>query len=304
MRLKHRTDGILLALTYALLAILFACFLGVGLYKMNETEKELARIDAVSANQTTLIAAMRASVSARVSSLHKLARLTDHDAIRLESDRLVAQENVYTDAMAKLGKTFEGSDTAPEAVALFDKLQETERTALPLLVEAEWLAMRKSVQTRHVLARNVEPQQTIWLDALDELARSEHKRNADAASATHAAFHGAVVLTLLLSACPLAASIAMFLFARRPLRMHPESQAQLAARVAARTGAASPTAAIPARARRRADPASDMRYLRDRIRSVFNAWRTGSRKTANKVAAATPDLSPHSEWHHSIMPSK
>jgi methyl-accepting chemotaxis protein len=301
MRFNNRNRSILPGTAYAAFATLFVACLGVGSFKMKESTTELARINDVNALQTTLIAEMRASIKARVSSPNRLARLTDREAIRAEIARVTEQERIYADATASLGKTFDGPHTTPEVRALFEKLKDTEHAALPLLAEAEWLAMHKSVRIGRLLAGSVKPQQAIWLDALDDLARSENKRNADAAAATHAAYQGVVVLTLLVAALPLAAALFMLLLARRPLRLHPEARDRLASRIAARADAVRADTAAPATVGPGAGLASTLSELHDRLRAVFIAVRTGPVKPARKARPAKPMVSPQTEWPHSIM---
>jgi methyl-accepting chemotaxis protein len=234
MNFKHMKVGTRLALGYAVVLILLAVNVGIGLLKMKDMQDRTTTITDVNNIQISLIGAMQDSVTDRMVALRNLGLLTAMDAMQAEVQRIRKQEAIYKDAMAKLGKTFEDPSTTPEEKAFFLKMQEQEAAALPLMAQAEKLGLANNAdESTPLLMNKVDPAQNAWLGTLNSLARWEEKLNNDAARDARDTYHSAVGLMLVLTAMAIIAGIAAATLVTRALLKQLGGEPAEAARVAA-----------------------------------------------------------------------
>jgi methyl-accepting chemotaxis protein len=299
MNLKNMKVSARLALGYALVLILLAAIVCVGLLKMREMRERMRLITDVNNVQITLVGEMQDTVAERMIALRNLAILTDMNAMRTESERIRKQETDYAEAKARLGKTFEDPGTTPEEKAFFVKLQEQESAALPLMREAEKLGLaNKMEETNDIMMNRVAPLQAAWLDTMNALARWEVKLNDDAAREARAAYDSAVSQMLTLAAAAIAAGIAAAIMITRALLKQLGGEPRQAAEVAVRIAGGDLSVDVPVKPGDKDSLMLSMRDMRDKLADLVAEVRAGTdtiATAAGQVSAGNLDLSSRTE---------
>jgi len=299
MNFKTMRVGTRLALGYGLVLCLLGGIVGTGLLKMQQMQARTATITDVNNVQISLIGKMQDSISDRMIALRNVALLTDMDAMRPESQRIRELETAYSEAMAKLGKTFEDPATTPEEKAFFRQLQEQERAALPLMAEAEKLGLANNAdEATPLLMNKVAPLQAAWLDTMNKLARWEEKLNDDAAQESNETYHSAITTMLLLAAIAVAVGASSALLVTRSLLKQLGGEPREAAEVAGRIAAGDLTVEVHVKPNDRTSLMLAMRDMRDKLAAIVAEVRAGTDTIATaaaQVSSGNLDLSARTE---------
>jgi methyl-accepting chemotaxis protein len=299
MNFKNMKVGARLALGYALVLCLLGAIVACGLLKMHQMQERTSNITDVNNVQIRLVAEMQDSVSINMVVLRNLALLTDETAMRAEVDTLRKAEATYKKAKADLGKTFEDPGTTPEEKAFFVKLEENERTAVPVMAEAEKLGLaNQGEEATKLLMSKVAPLQAAWLDTMNALARWEDKLNSDAATDAHQAYTSAVTMMLTLAAVAFAAGIAAAVLVTRSLLQQLGGEPNAVAEVAASIAAGDLAVDVAVKPNDRGSLMLAMRDMRDKLAAIVAEVREGTdtiATAAGQVSSGNLDLSARTE---------
>jgi methyl-accepting chemotaxis protein len=299
MNFKNMKVGARLTLGYALVLCLLGAIVACGLLKMQQMQDRTSNITDVNNVQIRLVGDMQDSVSISMVVLRNLALLTDETAMRAEVETLRKAEATYKKAKTDLGKTFEDPATTPEEKAFFVKLEENERTAAPVMAEAEKLGLaNQGEEATKLLMGKVAPLQSAWLETMNGLARWEDKLNDDAARDAHQAYTSAVTLMLILAAVALGVGIAAAVLVTRSLLQQLGGEPTAVAEVAASIAAGDLAVDVVVKPNDRGSLMLAMRDMRDKLAAIVAEVREGTdtiATAAGQVSSGNLDLSARTE---------
>ena len=299
MKLKNLKVRTRLALGYALVLVLLAAIVAVGLSNMKTMQDQTSTITDVNNLQISLVGAMQSSVSDRMVAMRNIVLMQDTGTMGLEVERMRAADSAYLDAMTRLGKTFEDPTTTPQEQAFFKKLQEQQGATLPAMAELEKLGLaNKDEEAVKMLLERVAPLQAAWLDTMKQLARWEEKLNSDAARDANAAYHSAVSTMLVLLVVAIGAGIGAATLVTRTLLRQLGGEPDLAAQVALSIAAGDLTTDVPVKDNDKGSLMLAMRDMRDELSSIVAEVRAGTdtiATAASQVSAGNLDLSARTE---------
>jgi methyl-accepting chemotaxis protein len=299
MNLKNMKVGARLALGYALVLCLLGAIVACGLLKMREMQDRTATITDVNNVQIRLVGEMQDSVSARMVALRNVVLITDEQGMRSEAKMIREFEVAYKKSKEALGKTFEDPTTTPQEKAMFAKLEEEERAAVPVMAEVEQLGLaNKLEEATALLTGKVAPLQNAWLATMDELARFEDKLNGQAAAEAHDAYQAAVQLMLGLSAVAFAVGIGAAVLVTRSLLRQLGGEPAAVAQVAASIAAGDLAVDVPVKPDDKDSLMLAMRDMRDKLAAIVAEVRAGTdtiATAAGQVSSGNLDLSARTE---------
>jgi len=299
MNLKNMKVRTRLTLGYALVLLLLATTVAVGLLNMKQMREQTANITDLNNVQISLISVMQTSVSDRMVSLRNLVLFKDEAPMRVEVARLRAAETAYQDASIKLGKTFEDPYTTPQEKAFFKKLEQQQQAAAPAMAKLEKLGLANADEDAlALLTAEVDPQQAAWLDTMKQLARWEEKLNADAAHDADTAYHSAITTMLGLLAVAIGVGAGAATLVTRSLLRQLGGEPDLAAQVATNIAAGDLTIDVPVKPNDKDSLMLAMRDMRDKLSAIVTEVRTGTdtiATAASQVSAGNLDLSARTE---------
>ncbi|GGY74159.1 methyl-accepting chemotaxis protein [Pseudoduganella plicata] len=297
--------GTRLAIGYALVLCLMLAIVATGLLKMREMNERTRTITEVNNVQIALIATMQDTVTDRMIALRNLILFTTSEQMQPETKRIATQEALYTEAFAKLQKTFEGPETTQEEKAFAVKLQELSSKAAPLMAKSMELGLaNKAEEGTDYLINQLRPVQREWLATLSDLVAFEDKLNARAAANAQAAYDGAVKLMLMLGGIALALGVASATTITRGLLRQLGGEPNDAAAIATEIANGNLTVDVPVKPGDQSSMLYAMRTMRDRLAAIVTEVRTGTDTIATasgQISAGNADLSSRTEEQASSL---
>jgi methyl-accepting chemotaxis protein len=206
MNLANLKIGARLGIGFALVLLLLVVITSLGINRMAQIQGRLDDITQVNNAEAKLVAAMRVSVADRMVTVRNLALVEEAAAMQAEVERVKRQAKDYAAAEANLEKMLAAHpESSVDAKALFKKVKEAERAALPMIDKAVELGLGfKPEEVGKLLMRELRPVQQTWTDGLSQLIALQDRRSEQAARAAREAYTSAWLLMLALCAATIA----------------------------------------------------------------------------------------------------
>jgi len=304
MNLTNMKVGTRLGLGFALVLLLLVAVTVVGILRMAQIQDRLDRVVGVNNVVTRLVLDMRSNVNSRVTSLKTLTLMTDPDSMEPEMNRFKQQTADYDALEKKLSDRFAAEGSAPEK-ALLAQIKEYEGVAMPAITRASelWLGNKAEDATR-IFIKEIKPVQKKWLDALDALAATEDKLNAQVSVDAAAAFNNArnfmIVLGLLAAAMGVLAAVVITRGLLKQLGGEPDYTAKIAGSIAH----GDLSIAIETAASDRGSLLVEMKEMRNSLVGIVGQVRIGTETigtASREIAAGNIDLSSRTEMQASSL---
>nr|WP_315391667.1 methyl-accepting chemotaxis protein [uncultured Duganella sp.] len=271
--------GILLVLLIAISILGMA-----SLYRLKAGLNEIVYVNSV---QSTLAVDLRASQQDRFIAVRNLALLSDEASMRLEVERIAAQELVYADAYQKLGKILtDDVETTPRERALYATVKEMEAAAMPVFKRAAALGLaNKREEATALLMGELRDRQRAWTTALTELQTLEEEVNRDSGvqAADMAELSSKMILAMALAA--IAVALATGIWVARSILGQLGGEPSLAQDVARQIAGGNLQVTVPLAG----DKDSLMASL-ESMRKQLNGIVSGIKQSANAIAVAAAEI--------------
>ena len=271
--------GILLVLLIAISILGMA-----SLYRLKAGLNEIVYVNSV---QSTLAVDLRASQQDRFIAVRNLALLSDEASMRLEVERIAAQELVYADAYQKLGKILtDDVETTPRERALYATVKEMEAAAMPVFKRAAALGLaNKREEATALLMGELRDRQRAWTTALTELQTLEEEVNRDSGvqAADMAELSSKMILAMALAA--IAFALATGIWVARSILGQLGGEPSLAQDVARQIAGGNLQVTVPLAG----DKDSLMASL-ESMRKQLNGIVSGIKQSANAIAVAAAEI--------------
>jgi methyl-accepting chemotaxis protein len=214
MKTTNLKIGTRLGIGFGLVLTLMVALALLGLSRMAHIQQSLNGIVDDNNLQIKSIIEMRQSVMNVALTSRNMVLTTDADEIESEFDRIADDRDEYT----AHAENMERMVTSAAGKALLAKIASERAVTDPLTDKAAALAReQKQAEAVAVLINEVRPNQRKWINALDQMVRSQEKLADQAAIAANASYKNARLLTLLITAAALVMGIASAWFVTRTI---------------------------------------------------------------------------------------
>ncbi|MDC8758215.1 methyl-accepting chemotaxis protein [Janthinobacterium fluminis] len=306
MNIAHMKVATRLGIGFGLVATLLAIVTGLGINRMAAMRDRMDEIIKVNNVETKLAAAMDLTITERALAVRNLILLSEEAEIQIEVKRIEAQAKKYEEAQSKLARMFASlAGTAPEEVALLDKIRQQSLLAAPFIARATELGLaKKGDEAYKVLRFEFRPVQKKWWELLRELSAIEEKQSEQAAAAAETAYAGARSMMLGFGGLALLASIAAALLITRGLVKQLGGEPDYAAEVAGRIAGGDLTVAIRTRDGDTGSLMYAMRAMRDSLAGIVGQVHASTSTIAtasHQIASGNLDLSSRTEQQASSL---
>ncbi|WP_338766336.1 methyl-accepting chemotaxis protein [Massilia sp. METH4] len=297
--MKNMKVGTRLAAGYGLVLLLLSMIVGTGVVQMGEMQARIENITDIKNVQISHVTALRSSVNERMIALRNLALLVEDKTMRPEVERIRQQETRYGGTVARLAASFRDAGATAEEKALLATIQEQERVAVPLMKQAEDLALAmEGAEAGYALMYRVRPVQRVWVNAMNDLITLEEKLNVANARQAKETYQTAVNLMLALGVVAFLAGIGAATFVTRSLLRQLGGEPETAAVIAARIADGDLTVDVPVKAGDTGSMMLAMRDMRDKLAAIVTEVRAGTdtiATAASEVSDGNLDLSARTE---------
>ena len=214
MKTTNLKIGTRLGIGFGLVLILMVALALLGLSRMAHIQQSLNGIVDDNNLQIKSIIEMRQSVMSVALTSRNMALTTDADEIESEFDRIADDRDEYSAHAENMARMV----TSASGKTLLAKIAGARAVTDPLTDKAAALArQQKQAEAVAVLINEVRPNQRKWINALDEMVRSQEKLADQAAIAANASYKSARLLTLLITAAALLMGVASAWFVTRTI---------------------------------------------------------------------------------------
>ena len=302
--LNNLKVGTRLAVGFALVLVLLVAVTVVGILRMSEIQDRLDRVVSVSNVSTGLVIDMRNNVAERVASLRVLTLMTDPADMEPEMVKFKEQTRKYDEAQKKLSTLF-AAHASDKEKALLAQIKEFEAAAMPAIAKASELYLaNNAMDATRVMIREVRPVQKKWMDALDQLALTEEKQNAQSKADAEAAFENARNFMIVLLLAAVAMGIAMAWLIARSLRKQLGGEPAYTAKIAGSIAHGDLSIAIETDSSDRGSLLVEMKEMRNSLVGIVEQVRRGTETigtASREIAAGNIDLSSRTELQASSL---
>ena len=302
--LNNLKVGTRLAVGFALVLVLLVAVTVVGILRMSEIQDRLDRVVSVSNVSTGLVIDMRNNVAERVASLRVLTLMTDPADMEPEMVKFKEQTRKYDEAQKKLSTLF-AAHASDKEKALLAQIKEFEAAAMPAIAKASELYLaNNAMDATRVMIREVRPVQKKWMDALDQLALTEEKQNAQSKADAEAAFENARNFMIVLLLAAVAMGIAMAWLIARSLRKQLGGEPAYTAKIAGSIAHGDLSIAIETESSDRGSLLVEMKEMRNSLVGIVEQVRRGTETigtASREIAAGNIDLSSRTELQASSL---
>ncbi|WP_298636914.1 methyl-accepting chemotaxis protein [uncultured Thiobacillus sp.] len=186
--------GLILALT--LLAT------GLGLLRMATIQGHLDQVAGSHMVKIKWVSEMRDALQTAAISARNLVLLTDEEAMEAAAKHVQEQRKRYAEASGKLAALVTGEAEK----ALLARIVAARAQTDPSLDKAMGFALGNPIAATQTLIDEVHPAQSLWIKALEDMARFQEKASAQALEDAEAAYAGARALVLAMAGLSLVLS--------------------------------------------------------------------------------------------------
>ncbi|MEW6761376.1 MAG: methyl-accepting chemotaxis protein [Pseudomonadota bacterium] len=293
-----------LALGFALVLALLVAVTVLGIVRMSQIQDRLDRVVSVSNVSTGLVIDMRNNVSERVASLRVLTLMTDPADMEPEMVKFKEQTKKYDDAQKKLSSIF-AAHASDKEKALLAQIKESEAAAMPAIAKASELYLaNNAMDATRVMIREVRPVQKKWMDALDQLAITEEKQNAQSKADAETAFQNARNFMIVLLLAAVAMGVVMAWLIARSLRKQLGGEPAYTAQIAGSIAHGDLSIAIETESSDRGSLLVEMKEMRNSLVGIVEQVRRGTETigtASREIAAGNIDLSSRTELQASSL---
>ena len=302
--LNNLKVGTRLAVGFALVLLLLVAVTVLGILRMSEIQDRLDRVVSVSNVSTGLVIDMRNNVAERVASLRVLTLMTDPADMEPEMVKFKEQTRKYDEAQNKLSTLF-AAHASDKEKALLAQIKEFEAAAMPAIAKASELYLaNNAMDATRVMIREVRPVQKKWMDALDQLAITEEKQNAQSKADAEAAFESARNFMIVLLLAAVAMGIGMAWLIARSLRKQLGGEPAYTAKIAGSIAHGDLSIAIETDSSDRGSLLVEMKEMRNSLVGIVEQVRRGTETigtASREIAAGNIDLSSRTELQASSL---
>jgi methyl-accepting chemotaxis protein len=298
MKTTNLKIGTRLGIGFGLVLTLMVALALLGLSRMAHIQQSLNGIVDDNNLQIKSIIDMRQSVMNVALTSRNMVLTTDADEIESEFDRIADDRDEYT----AHAENMERMVTSAAGKALLAKIAGERAVTDPLTDKAAALAReQKQAEAVAVLINEVRPNQRKWINALDQMVRSQEKLADQAAIAANASYKSARLLTLLLAGAALVMGIASAWFVTRSIT----GPLKEAVTVARRVSDGDLTAQIRVNSRDEVGQLMQaLRDMNDSLVKIVGQVRNGTDTIAaasDEIATGNMDLSSRTEQQASSL---
>ncbi|MET0351860.1 MAG: methyl-accepting chemotaxis protein [Rhizobacter sp.] len=202
--------GTRLGLGFALVALVIAAIVWLGVTRLEDISAKTSRITDVQNVKGDAVDEIKLVPFAMGSTLRTLIIRNEPAELRAQQARFKELVAEYHAAEANVEKLLADHGASDEEKALFQKIRETSRVAVPLMVKvAEFGEMNKNAEATALLYGDLSPLVSQWRKAADELLDHEAKISVALAKEADASYHDARRTMLLLGGVAVVLSIAI-----------------------------------------------------------------------------------------------
>ena len=302
--LNNLKVGTRLALGFALVLVLLVAVTVVGIVRMSQIQDRLDRVVSVSNVSTSLVIDMRNNVSERVASLRVLTLMTDPADMEPEMAKFKEQTRKYDEAQKKLSALF-AAHASDKEKQLLTQIKEFEATAMPAIAKASELYLaNNAMDATRVMIREVRPVQKKWMEALDQLAITEEKQNAQSKADAETAFQNARNFMIVLLLAAVAMGVVMAWLIARSLRKQLGGEPAYTAKIAGSIAHGDLSIAIETESSDRGSLLVEMKEMRNSLVGIVEQVRRGTETigtASREIAAGNIDLSSRTELQASSL---
>jgi methyl-accepting chemotaxis protein len=302
--LNNLKVGTRLALGFALVLVLLVAVTVVGIVRMSQIQDRLDRVVSVSNVSTGLVIDMRNNVSDRVASLRVLTLMTDPADMEPEMAKFKEQTRKYDEAQKKLSALF-AAHASDKEKQLLTQIKEFEAAAMPAIAKASELYLaNNAMDATRVMIREVRPVQKKWMDALDQLAITEEKQNAQSKADAETAFQNARNFMIVLLLAAVAMGVVMAWLIARSLRKQLGGEPAYTAKIAGSIAHGDLSIAIETDSSDRGSLLVEMKEMRNSLVGIVEQVRRGTETigtASREIAAGNIDLSSRTELQASSL---
>jgi methyl-accepting chemotaxis protein len=305
MHSAHLKVGTRLAAGFALVLVLLAAALGLGITRMTLLQSRLDQIIHVHHAQVTQVMAMRATVSDRMIAVRNIALLSQPADLQHEADRLLEQREKFFQAETSLRKLFDHPSTTVEEKSLLERVHQEHANLITLVARAAELGLaNKAADATKVLIDDVRPVQKKLMQELADLATLEDKLSAEAGAEALASYESGRAMLLLLGAAALLIGLAAAYIITRSLLRQLGGEPDYAVSIAQKIADGDLDVQISLASGDHHSLLHAMKVMRDKLSDIVGKVRSGTDAigtASSQIAAGNLDLSSRTEQQASSL---
>ena len=298
--------GTRLVLGFCLVLFFLVAVTIVGIYNMNQIQERLENVVNVNNVVDKTVVAMRNNVADRISSLRILTLLSEPDDMQPEMKRVDELASKYADAQKKLTDKFaNAATTTAEERNLLAQIKEHESAAMPAIAKASelWLGAKAEEATK-VLIREIRPNQTKWMAALDKLAVLEETKTELAAKEAASAYAIARTTMLILGGVAIFLGVLAAIAITRGLIKQLGGEPVYTAHIASSIAHGDLSISIDTTNATAGSLLMEVREMRNSLKDIVGQVRHGTETigtASREIAAGNIDLSSRTEMQASSL---
>ena len=229
----HLRIGTRLALGFALVALVIAAIVWLGITRLEEIAAKSTAITEVQNTKVEAVNEIKLTPFAMGSTLRTLIIRTEPAELRAQQARLKELSAEYAAAEAKVEQLIAEHGATDTEKALFQKIRDTSRVAVPMMARvAEYGESNQNVEATKLLYGDLAPLVSQWRKGANDLLELEAARSRALAQEADQAYRDARRLMLMLGGAAIVLSIAIAvlvtLSVTRPLHRAVQAADQLA----------------------------------------------------------------------------
>jgi len=192
MSFENMKIRVRMGLGFGLILALALLAAGLGLLRMATIQGHLDRVAGSHMVKIKRVSEMRDALQTAAISARNLVLLTDDEAMESAAKQVQEQRKRYAEASGKLAALVTGEAEK----ALFARIAAARAQTDPSLDKAMGFALGNPIAATQTLIDEVHPAQSLWIKALEDMARFQEKASAQALADAEAAYAGARALVL------------------------------------------------------------------------------------------------------------
>ncbi len=202
MSFENMKISVRMGLGFGLILALTLLATGLGLLRMATIQGHLDQVAGSHMVKIKWVSEMRDALQTAAISARNLVLLTDEEAMEAAAKHVQEQRKRYAEASGKLAALVTGEAEK----ALLARIVAARAQTDPSLDKAMGFALGNPIAATQTLIDEVHPAQSLWIKALEDMARFQEKASAQALEDAEAAYAGARALVLAMAGLSLVLS--------------------------------------------------------------------------------------------------